>query len=299
VDDAAMQISHVLRAEEHLSNTPRQIMLYEALGYAIPEFAHMSLILNSDRTKMSKRSGEDATFVSEFRARGYLPEALLNFLVLLGWSWDGSQEIFTLPELIEKFSLDRVNNTGAVFDKDKLEWMNGQYLRAMPLPERVARVRAYLKETGGEPSADAVGDVDAFLANATDAVGDRLKTLADVEGYAGFAFRDPVEIADDARAEFARRPEGDHRLRELADAIETVEPFDLAPLETAVRALAERMGLKAGDLFFPARVALTGRKVAPGIFEVMRLLGKRRTIERLRAGAALWATDHAALRQSS
>jgi len=299
VDDAKMEISHVLRAEEHLSNTPRQIMLYEALGYAIPEFAHMSLILNPDRTKMSKRSGEDATFVSDFKARGYLPEALINFLVLLGWSWDGEQEMFTVPELIEKFTLDRVNNTGAVFDKDKLEWMNGQYLRAMPLETRVARVRAYLRETGGEPSPDAVGDVDTFLARATEAVGDRLKTLADVEGYAGFAFRDPVDMADDARAEFARRPEGDHRLLALAKAIEGVEPFELEPLEAAVRTLAERMGVKTGDLFFPARVALTGRKVAPGIFEVIRLLGKRRTLERLRAGAELWTREQATLRQSS
>ncbi len=299
VDDAAMKITHVLRAEEHLSNTPRQIMLYEALGYGIPEFAHMSLILNSDRTKMSKRSGEDATFVTEFRARGYLPEALVNFLVLLGWSWDGEQEIFTLPELIEKFTIDRVNNTGAIFDKDKLEWMNGQYLRAMPLEERVRRVRAYLRETDGEPDASAVGDVDRFLALAVEAVGDRLKTLADVEGYAGFAFRDPVVVADDARAEFAKRPGGDHRLLELANAVEPVEPFELAQLEEAVRALAERMGLKAGDLFFPARVALTGRRVAPGIFEVMRLLGKKRTLERLRAGASLWATEQAALGQTS
>jgi glutamyl-tRNA synthetase len=299
VDDAGMKITHVLRAEEHLSNTPRQIMLYEALGYAIPEFAHMSLILNPDRTKMSKRSGEDATFVSEFKARGFLPEALLNFLVLLGWSWDGEQEIFTLPELIEKFSIDRVNNTGAVFDKDKLEWMNGQYLKAMPLADRVARVRAFLRETGGEPDAAVVGNVDDFLALATEAVGERLKTLKDVEGYAGFAFRDPVVVADDALAEFAKRPEGDHRLNALADAIEGVEPFELEPLETAVRALADRMGLKAGDLFFPARVALTGRKVAPGIFEVMRLLGKKRTLERLRKGAELWAVEHAALRQSS
>jgi nondiscriminating glutamyl-tRNA synthetase len=299
VDDALMKITHVIRAEEHLSNTPRQLMLYEALGYAPPEFAHVSLILNADRSKMSKRSGEDATFVSEFKARGYLPEALVNFIVLLGWSYDGTQEIFSVPELIEKFSLDRFNPTGAVFDKDKLEWMNGQYLRDMPLAERVERVRAYLAETGGEPDPAAVGDVGAFLALAVEAVGDRLKTLADVEGYAGFAFRDPVAMADDALAEFARRPEGEHRLLELATALEPVEPFDLESLEAAVRALAERMGLKAGDLFFPARVALTGRRVAPGIFEVMRLLGKRRTLERLRSGAALWAREHASLRQSS
>jgi glutamyl-tRNA synthetase len=299
VDDAGMRISHVIRAEEHLSNTPRQLMLYAALGHAPPEFAHVPLILNADRTKMSKRSGEDATFVSEFRARGFLPEALLNFVVLLGWSWDGSQEIFTLPELVEKFSLERVGSTGAVFDKDKLEWMNGQYLRALALPERVARVKAFLAETGGLPGAAVVGDVDAFLARAVEAVGDRLKTLADVEGYAGFAFRDPVAIAPDALAEFAKRPEGDRRLLALAECVAAVDPFALQPLEEAVRALAETMGVKAGDLFFPARVALTGRKVAPGIFEVMLLLGKGRTVERLRAGAARWPHEQAALRQSS
>jgi glutamyl-tRNA synthetase len=299
VDDAGMRISHVIRAEEHLSNTPRQLMLYAALGHAPPEFAHVPLILNADRTKMSKRSGEEATFVSEFRARGFLPEALLNFVVLLGWSWDGETEIFRLPELVEKFSLDRVGSTGAVFDQDKLEWMNGQYLRALPLPERVARVKAHLGETGRVPEASVVGDVDAFLALAVEAVGDRMKTLADVEGYAGFAFRDPVEYAADALAEFARRPEGDRRLEALAACIEAVEPFELGRLEEAVRGLAESMGLKAGDLFFPARVALTGRKVAPGIFEVMRLLGKRRTVERLRAGAERWPREEAALRQSS
>ncbi len=299
VDDAAMAISHVIRAEEHLSNTPRQLMLYAALGHAPPEFAHVPLILNPDRTKMSKRSGEDATFVSEFRARGFLPEALINFVVLLGWSWDGTQEMFSLPELIEKFSLDRVGSTGAVFDKDKLEWMNGQYLRAMPLADRVSRVRAYLAEVGRLPDAAVVGDVDAFLALAVEAVGERLKTLADVEGYAGFAFRDPVEIAPDALADFARRERGDERLEALADCVAAVEPFELAALEEAVRRLAEALGVKAGDLFFPARVALTGRKVAPGIFEVMRLLGPARTVARLRAGAGAWKREQAATRQSS
>ncbi len=299
VDDAGMGITHVIRAEEHLSNTPRQLMIYEALGHVPPEFAHVPLILNADRTKMSKRSGEEATFVSEFKARGFIPEALVNFLVLLGWSWDGEQEIFALPELIEKFSLERVGSTGAVFDKDKLEWMNGQYLKAMSPAERTARVRAYLVEIGGLPSAAVVGDVDAFLARAVDAVGERLKTLADVEGYAGFAFRDPVVIAPDALAEFVKRGEGDRRLNALADCVAAVEPFDLAPLEEAVRQLAETLGVKAGDLFFPARVALTGRKVAPGIFEVMRLLGKDRTVTRLREGAELWQREQGALRPTS
>jgi glutamyl-tRNA synthetase len=296
VDDHGMAITHVLRGEEHLSNTPRQLMLYDALGFPPPEFAHLSLILNPDRTKMSKRSGEEATSVAEFRQKGYVPEALINFLVLLGWSWDGEQEIFTLPELIEKFSLERVGATAAVFDRQKLEWMNGQYLKAMPLEERTRRVRAYLKDLGREPDAAVVGDVDAFLAHATEAVGERLKTLDDVEGYAGFAFRDPVTIADDALAELAKRAGADERLSALADTVAAVEPFELEPLEAAVRALAERLGVKAGDLFAPARTVLTGRKVAPGIFEVMRLLGKERTVARLRAGAERWKELQAAPR---
>ncbi len=296
VDDHGMGITHVLRGEEHLSNTPRQLMLYDALGYAPPEFAHLSLILNPDRSKMSKRSGEEATSVAEFRQKGYIPEALINFLVLLGWSWDGEQEIFSVPELIAKFSLERVGATAAVFDRVKLEWMNGQYLKAMPLEERTRRVRAYLDDLGRTPDASVVGDVDAFLAHATEAVGDRLKTLDDVEGYAGFAFRDPVEMHDDALADLAKREGADERLIALADTVDGVASFELEPLEAAVRGLAESLGVKAGDLFAPARVALTGRKVAPGIFEVMRLLGRDRTVARLRAGAERWREVQAAPR---
>src|SRR5205823_6964035 len=177
---------------------------------------------------------------------------------------------------------------------EKLEWMNGQYLRALPPAERVARVRAYLREIGREPDARVVGDVDAFLEQATTAVGDRMKTLADVEAYAGFAFTAEVEIAPEARAELLKRGEADVKLLRLAEVVESVEPFELEPLEAAIRGLAETMGMKPGDLFFPARVALTGRKVAPGIFEVMRLLGRERTALRLRAGAAQWREAQAA-----
>jgi glutamyl-tRNA synthetase len=285
VDDAGMRISHVIRGEEHLTNTGRQMLLYEALGETPPAFAHISLILNTDRSKMSKRSGEAATFVSEFRAQGYLPEALINFLALLGWSWDGEREIFSRSELVGKFSLERVNATPAVFNRDKLEWLNGQYLRAMPIPERAARVAAWLAEQGRMLDRP---DAAAFLERAVAAVGDRLKTLADVEAYAGWAFGDAFEIDPAARAEAAAKPRAAELLRALAETVSQTEPFAPPALEAAARALAERFGVKPGDLFFPARVALTGKKVAPGLFEVMELLGRERTVARLRA-AAEWA----------
>ncbi|HKA25581.1 MAG TPA: glutamate--tRNA ligase [Candidatus Eisenbacteria bacterium] len=293
VDDAAMRFTHVIRGEEHLSNTNRQVFLYRALGHPEPAFAHISLILNPDRSKMSKRKGEEATFVSEFRAQGYLPEALINFLALLGWSWDGEREMFSVEELVEKFSLERVNATPAVFNRDKLEWMNGQYLRALPLAERAARVRAYLAERGRLPER---ADVDEFLERATAAVGDRLKTLADVEGYAGFAFSDSFEIDPKAKEEVLGKKGARESLVALAGMVEESERFEPAVLEARARELSTKLGVKPGDLFFPARVALTGRKVAPGLFEVMSLLGRERTTRRLKAATAWWEEPAAASR---
>ncbi len=288
VDDAAMRVTDVLRGEEHLTNTGRQVQLYRALAYPEPRFAHISLILNPDRSKMSKRSGEAATFVGEFREQGYLPEALINFLALLGWSWDGETEIFSRAELVEKFSLERVNPTAAVFDRDKLEWMNSYYLRALPPVGRAARVFDYLEQRGRLPQ---VADVPGFLVHAVEAVGERIKTLADVEAGTDFAFTDDYAIDPAARAEVLAKPGARERLAAMADAMEKVEPFVPAALEREARALAARLGVKPGELFFPARVALTGRKVSPGLFEVMQLLGRERTLGRLRDALGWWATS--------
>jgi glutamyl-tRNA synthetase len=210
---------------------------------------------------------------------------LINFLALLGWSWDGEREMFSRDELVEKFSLERVNATPAVFNREKLEWMNGQYLRVMPLGERAARVRAYLAERGRLPDRP---DVAEFLERATAAVGDRLKTLADVEGYAGFAFSDAFDVDPHAKEEVLGRKGARESLTALAQMVEKTEPFDPEALEARARELAESLGVKPGDLFFPARVALTGRKVAPGLFEVMSLLGRERSVRRLRAATAWW-----------
>lgn len=290
VDDASMKITHVLRGEEHLSNTPRQVQLYRALGHPEPRFGHISLILNPDRSKMSKRSGEAAVFVSEFRSQGYIPEALINFLALLGWSWDGTTEIFSRAELVERFSLDRVNRSAAIFDRTKLLAMNSQYLRAFPLGERVARVKARLQATGRLPQTD---DVDGFLERAVTATGERLKTLADVETHTDFAFQEGLAVDPAARAEVLAKPGARERLEALATLTETAEPFTPEVLEGGARALAGELGVKPGDLYFPARVALTGRKFSPGLFEVMWLLGRERALRRLREALGWWPEDGA------
>jgi glutamyl-tRNA synthetase len=288
VDDAGMGITHVIRGEEHLPNTNRQSLLYRALGLPEPQYAHISLILNEDRSKMSKRSGEAATFVSEFRDQGYIPEALINFLVLLGWSWDGEREFFTRDELVKMFSLERVNPTPAIFDRVKLEWMNGHYLRNMPLGERVERVKSFLAQRSQLPKRD---DLDAFLTRAVAAVGDRLKTLVDIEDYAGFAFSDEFAIDPQAKTEVLEKEGAKENLEAMADVVERVQPFDHDTLEKDARALAEKRGIKAGQLFFPARVALTGKKKAPGLFEVMDLLGRERTVARLRAAVGWFSAQ--------
>jgi glutamyl/glutaminyl-tRNA synthetase len=185
-----------------------------------------------------------------------------------------------------------VNATPAVFNREKLEWMNGQYLRAMPLEERAARVRAYLQERGRLPER---ADVDEFLTRATAAVGERLKTLADVEGYAGFAFSEAFDIDPRAREEVLGRKGARESLAALARMVEETNPFEPEALEAKARDLAGQLEVKPGDLFFPARVALTGRKVAPGLFEVMSLLGRERTVKRLRAASTWWDTPVASV----
>jgi glutamyl-tRNA synthetase len=285
VDDHAMAISHVVRGDDHISNTPRQLLLYEAFAWTAPIYAHASTILGEDGTRLSKRHG--ATSVEAYRDAGYLPEALVNFLALLGWAFDGQQELFSLAELEQKFSLERVNSNPAVFNNEKLEWMNGQHLKLLPEAERVARVEAFLA-TRGRSLADRSPEWRAMLVRA---IGDRLKTLADAERYGAFALDQDVTIDEAAWAEMLAKPEVAPRLEALAARVRADASFALETLEVALRALATELGIKAGELIGLARVALTGRKVSPGIFEVMRLLGRERTVARLERAAARWAEE--------
>jgi glutamyl-tRNA synthetase len=281
VDDAAMRITHVLRGDDHISNTPRQIQLYRALALEPPRFGHVPMILGSDGTRLSKRHG--ATSVTEYRDAGFLPEAMVNFLALLGWAYDGEREIFTLEELTQVFSLDRISKNPAIFNHEKLEWMNGEYFRALPLAKRVDLVVAHLRATGAVP--EALLRDRAFLDRAVEAVGERMRRPHDFLVYAAFLFVDEVEPDPAAWAELRAKVQAPERLRKLAGVLAAVEPFEHDPIETAVRGLAASEGVKAGEVIMPARIALTGKKVTPGIFDVILLLGRERTVARLKRAA--------------
>ena len=285
VDDHEMEISHVIRGDDHISNTPRQLLLYAALGWEPPRFAHVPMIFGSDGTRLSKRHG--ATAVSAYADLGILPEALDNFLALLGWSYDGQRELFTLAELEQVFRLDRVGSNPAVFDVTKLEWVNGQHLRKLEEADRVARVEAFLTARGHDLSSRP----PEWRATLVRAIGDRLRTLADAERHGAFALHEEVEVDPQAWDELRERVEAGPRLRSLAARVAGDREFDLESLERALRGLAAELGVKAGELIGPARVALTGRKVSPGIFEVMWLLGRDRTVARLERAAARWEAE--------
>jgi glutamyl-tRNA synthetase len=285
VDDHEMRISHVIRGDDHISNTPRQLLLYRAFGWESPEFAHVPMILGADGSRLSKRHG--ATSVEAYRDLGYLPEAMVNFLALLGWSPGDNRELFSLAELEQLFSLERCGSSPAVFNTEKLEWMNGQHLKRLSEEERVRRVEAYLAARG----IDVSGKSSAWKAQLVHAIGDRLKTLADVEFYGAFALKDSLEIDPAAWSELCAKSEVGPRLEALADRLAKDPEYSLESLEAATRGLAAELGVKPGELMSAARVALTGRKIAPGLFQVMSLLGKERAVARLREAAMRWRAD--------
>jgi nondiscriminating glutamyl-tRNA synthetase len=282
VDDHDMAMTHVIRGDDHISNTPRQLLLYRAFGWDVPEFSHVPMILGADGSRLSKRHG--ATSVEAYAEMGFLPETMVNFLALLGWSPGDNRELFSLEELAGLFGLERCGSSPAVFNTEKLEWMNAQHLRRLPEPDRVMRVQAYLHSRGYDFRSRSA----EWLAALVRAIGDRLKTLADVETYGAFALNATLETEPQAWAELCERADVGPRLAALAERIAADAEFTLESLEKDTRGLAAELGIKAGELMSAARVALTGRKVAPGLFEVMWLLGRELTIARLRDAATRW-----------
>jgi glutamyl-tRNA synthetase len=275
VDDADMKISHVIRGDDHLNNTPRQIQLYLALGYTLPQFAHLSMILGTDKARLSKRHG--ATSVSAYRDMGYLPEALVNYLVRLGWSYK-DQEIFTLPDLIEKFTLDAVGTSAAVFNPEKLLWLNSQWIAHMEVKEAIRRLRPYL-EAEGLIQPDTVLD-DGWLGKVVVSLRERCRTLVEMASAAGYFFKEEVELDPEA-AKKVFTPDALPVLQDLLEGIRGVASVDQGTVDPLIKSVMAARNLKMGQVAQPLRVALTGRTVSPGIFEVMEILGRERCLKRL------------------
>jgi glutamyl-tRNA synthetase len=273
VDDMLDGITHVIRGQDHISNTPRQIQILRALAAEPPVYAHVPDVLGTDGRKLSKRHG--AQSVEDFREQGYIPEALVNFLARLGWAYDDKTEVFSREELVRLFDLERVSPSPAVFDYQKLEWLNGVHLRNLPPEDYADRVVGYLREQGIDWDED-------LVRKAAPLVQEKIETLAQFQDYVRFLFED---VAPDTSL-----LDGRERILEEADAaLAELEPFDAETIERALRSLAERMELKPREAFQPIRVAVTGSKVSPGLFESIELLGREKTLERLRAARGVTA----------
>lgn len=275
VDDAEMGITHIIRGDDHISNTPKQIALYKAFGFKMPEFAHIPMILGEDGSRLSKRHG--ATSVTEYRDKGYLPHALVNFLALLGWSPGNDQEIISIPEMIEKFTLKRANKTSAQFNNVKLDWMNGQYIKNTPVEQLIPEVKEFFEKSG----VDMTKIAERWLFNLVELHHERFRTFQDLLNQTRFFFADTIEYNQTAVGKFLKKEGVGELLKEVHSAISQVDNFDKKNLEDSLRALTEKLGIGFSKLAQPMRVAITGRSVSAGIFETMELLGKEKTIKRL------------------
>jgi glutamyl-tRNA synthetase len=284
VDDALMQVTHVIRGDDHLANTPKQHVVYEALGFPLPVFAHLPLIVGEDRARLSKRLG--AASVASYGEAGYLPEAFVNYLALLGWSPGGNRELISREELIAAFDLAKVRKTAAQFDQQKLDWLNGQYLKRTPVPQLAELLTRRLTVNGwlsAEPDRAWMERIAAVLQ-------ERLKTLSDVEDEHSYFFREPVTYQEEAVEQFLRREGMAQRLVALRERLKDLPTFETPAVEEATRGLIAEQGLTPKDLIHPVRVALTGRAVSPPLFETMAILGQAVVLRRL---------DHAATHLAS
>ena len=275
VDDAAMEITHVIRGEDHISNTPKQVMIYQALGLKPPKFAHLPLIMG-DEGRLSKRTG--AVAVSDYRKEGFLPEAVINYLMLLGWSPGGNQEKIDLASAVKKFSIKKINKAAAIFSMDKLKWLNGQYIKEMPAGKLTDLVIPFLKEKGYISA-----DFDRErLEKIVDLFKVRMSTLTDFLEWADFVFVDKLTVGGEIRRQHLSHDRS-KEFQLLSGRISRLDIFDTASLEKVFRDLVAELGIQASELVHPVRVALTGKAIGPGLFDTMAILGKEKTVQRLQA----------------
>jgi glutamyl-tRNA synthetase len=280
VDDSSLGVTHILRGDDHISNTPKQILFYEAFGLALPEFGHMPLILGPDGAKLSKRHG--GVSVREYRNEGFLPEALANYLVLLGWTPPGGVEILPLAEAARIFSIDQMNDVQAKFDIQKLKWMNGEYIARQPRLELVALIR----EQAARDGLDVQSRGEDYLSRAVGLYQIRIKTLREFGELADFLFRDDFAVDAEGKKKHLDPPAARERVGELAASFEPLPGWTHDALESACRDLAQAKGVKAAEYIHPARMAVSGKTKGAGLFELMELLGRETVIQRMRGAAS-------------
>jgi len=280
VDDHAMEISHVIRAEEWISSTPRHLLLYRAFGFEPPQFVHHPMIMGPDRAKLSKRHG--AVSILDYREQGYLPETMFNFLALIGWSLDDKTEIMSRQELIDNFSLERIGKTGAIFNREKLDWMNGVYIRKMSADEFFEAAQPYLMMD--EAAGKALISSEEYVKAVLPLVQERARTLAGVAELAQFFFVDELDYEPGLLiGKNMNRQSAIQALKAAQPRLNQLTVFDADSLEGVLRPLATELGLKTGQLFGTLRVAVTGRTAAPPLFQTMGVLGRERCLRRMEA----------------
>ena len=278
VDDVDMAITEVVRGDDHISNTPKQVMLYHAMNAAVPRFAHVPLIMGPDKKRLSKRHG--ATSVGEYETQGYLPEAMVNFLALLGWSPGGDQELFTRDELIARFDLAGISGGNAVFNTEKLDWFNQQHIMRLPAAEILRRIRPDLKNAGWW-SDDLLNARLDWISKVIELLKPRAKKLSEMVPQMRAFFSDDLIFDDAAVAKHLSDPAVPELRKAYARVIRNLEPFNASTLEAALRSLAAERGVKAGILIHATRVAVTGQGNSPGLFDVLELVGRDRVVQRL------------------
>jgi glutamyl-tRNA synthetase len=280
VDDATMAITDVIRGEDHITNTPKQLEVFRALGYDAPAYAHLPLLLGPDKSRLSKRHG--AASVLEYQKQGFLSGAFVNFLALLGWSYDDAREYFTRDELIKYFGLERVKKSGAVFDVEKLSWMNGTYIRELSRAELFEKCRPWLARAGYVP-ADADEATVEYATSALSLEQEKMKLLAEAPELVKPFFEEPDEFEKKAEKNVRKLEEPAGVFAELAERFDALDPFNAEAVEGVVRDCAEELGVGAGKVIHAVRAALSGRTWGPSLFEMAELLGRERCVRRLRA----------------
>jgi len=281
IDDAMMDITHVMRGDDHISNTPKQILIYEALGLTIPEFSHIPMIMGQDHTRLSKRHG--ATSVMEYEKMGYIAEAVVNYIAHLGWSSGDEREIFTKEELIKEFSLDKISKHAAVFSMEKLNWVNSEYLKNMPIDSITKMLLPFLKDAnyiGEEESLSP--EKNEYIKEVVKLLQGRFRNFIQFIEYADYFFADKIDIEPQSFQNVLNKQDVPDILQALQEQLSSLEYWNEENIENTVREVASSLQIKGGQIIHPTRVALSGKKVGPGLFEMMVVLGKEKTVKRLK-----------------